>query len=684
MKADATLVNAAFALGRSYVPADYSSIFEKQYEGIIAANATKAKMYGDIAMAASKTLGGDAIAYGKYKGLQKGIDKESLGASPEKPFEYDKRAKADEEQQKWLDANTGDDEDITGEGYLAGVTPGAGYYNQMGGGFGEAPLTLESTDADAPIVLEGSEAYPAAGEGEFVIDDQINTMSSDFLVGAMNGLDAHFKNGGTFGDSQFDAAEGEYIRLKAELETISNKLFPSKEDKRNRNKLRKEATALRSTLNNSVANIKAKAELFANDEIYLAGLNKDITINGVNHLGPDLSILIGQIFDPTTTKSDQVEFFFENGQKMIKYAPGRAGIAYNKAKGTKGKKIPKSQWKTISENQLLNQVQPKDKDTNIAMNAKITLTGENAVEVVKGTKTPVITNFDEIKDRVHRDNVDVLSGKNVNLTYAATEDQLVGNTTRNFSKDYLKNYKLDTVINNTFGIGSDIITMADINGDKVINELDTIEAEKRGELNKHNAAKNAFIKELTNPKTQAEKKLLINELAEYWTEHNRTVFNDRRGKMGSDTKDPAWKQLGFSDYGKYADWLNKDPNAETPYKNKKVEDMVNPQTNKKFTMWSDDIIKLQNRLSNVMKSGKINQIIPVRDQMYHWGGAKLGWRKVEKKEDGKFYFIDDDGNKMKESKGRSYLTLQKVFDEQGILFQGSSGTSKTAADYINQ
>ena len=66
--------------------------------------------------------------------------------------------------------------------------------------------------------------------------------------------------------------------------------------------------------------------------------------------------------------------------------------------------------------------------------------------------------------------------------------------------------------------------------------------------------------------------------------------------------------------------------------------------------------------------------------MYHWGGTKVGWRKVEKKEDGSYYFIDDDGNKMKKGvKGRSYPTLQKVLDEQGILFQSGGGSQSTDA-----
>ena len=37
-KADATLVAAAYRMGMANVPGDYSKIFEKQYEGLIAAS----------------------------------------------------------------------------------------------------------------------------------------------------------------------------------------------------------------------------------------------------------------------------------------------------------------------------------------------------------------------------------------------------------------------------------------------------------------------------------------------------------------------------------------------------------------------------------------------------------------------------------------------------------------------
>ena len=56
--ADATLVAAGFRLGQSYVPGDYSSIFEKQYQGLIAANKAKAQAKIDVLKSIDEKVGG--------------------------------------------------------------------------------------------------------------------------------------------------------------------------------------------------------------------------------------------------------------------------------------------------------------------------------------------------------------------------------------------------------------------------------------------------------------------------------------------------------------------------------------------------------------------------------------------------------------------------------------------------
>ena len=57
MAADATLVKAAFDLGKSKVPGDFSTIFNKQYEGLIEFNKQRAQGMVDV----TKAAGGLAI-----------------------------------------------------------------------------------------------------------------------------------------------------------------------------------------------------------------------------------------------------------------------------------------------------------------------------------------------------------------------------------------------------------------------------------------------------------------------------------------------------------------------------------------------------------------------------------------------------------------------------------------------
>ena len=56
-KADSTLVQSAFMLGRSAVPGDWSNIFNKQYEGLIAAHKARAEAYGDALETIAESTG---------------------------------------------------------------------------------------------------------------------------------------------------------------------------------------------------------------------------------------------------------------------------------------------------------------------------------------------------------------------------------------------------------------------------------------------------------------------------------------------------------------------------------------------------------------------------------------------------------------------------------------------------
>jgi len=96
--ADATLVSAAQKLGQSYVPNDYSKVFAKQYEGIIASN--KQKMKGALSrQRASQGLLSDIASKGAGA-----VDNYIKGKQEEQDFLDDAR-KENEEQINELNNN---------------------------------------------------------------------------------------------------------------------------------------------------------------------------------------------------------------------------------------------------------------------------------------------------------------------------------------------------------------------------------------------------------------------------------------------------------------------------------------------------------------------------------------------------------------------------------------------------
>jgi hypothetical protein len=70
-KADSTLVQSSFMLGRSAVPGDWSNIFNKQYEGLIAAHKTRAQAYGFALGTIAKTTGDVLETITEQKGERK-------------------------------------------------------------------------------------------------------------------------------------------------------------------------------------------------------------------------------------------------------------------------------------------------------------------------------------------------------------------------------------------------------------------------------------------------------------------------------------------------------------------------------------------------------------------------------------------------------------------------------------
>tara|TARA_R110002012_G_scaffold242630_1_gene417025 strand:+ start:18 stop:1883 length:1866 start_codon:yes stop_codon:yes gene_type:complete len=70
MKADATLVNAAYKMGMANVPHDTSRIFQQQYAALAGIETAKIGMYGDIAESVGNVIGKGIEAYAQIKDVE--------------------------------------------------------------------------------------------------------------------------------------------------------------------------------------------------------------------------------------------------------------------------------------------------------------------------------------------------------------------------------------------------------------------------------------------------------------------------------------------------------------------------------------------------------------------------------------------------------------------------------------
>ena len=99
-------------------------------------------------------------------------------------------------------------------------------------------------------------------------------------------------------------------------------------------------------------------------------------------------------------------------------------------------------------------------------------------------------------------------------------------------------------------------------------------------------------------------------LGDYYTNLKKQAYDVTYNKqIKSQDTDATWKQLGFSDYGKYEDWLKNRDKIETDYENRNVEfDLFTKEGGQdistKTKTTSDELINKDNQLNNLMNSGQ--------------------------------------------------------------------------------
>lgn len=557
--ADPTLVSAAFRLGQSYVPKDYSSIFARQYEGMIAGYKARYKAMGE---------GMKSIGEGTGKLLRRDADIKDKFA--EETYELDQ-----------------------GLGFNDGLNEIATTYNT-------------GVQEEQKNAYDNNDQFPNA--------------------------------------AVFDAEKEQFEKIKDQIEKLNKKgIFLGKKGKQKRVDLVRKALKLRDYINTTRGNDKAFNESSRSLLIDRMLTHKD---------NPDLQFLLAE-----KTKKDGdlrdigvTVFFDENNKKQYRYPVGLAAQIYNKIQKDKDINLEEEyrkesllgeitvgggdggeiEYLTVSEEQLYEGVVYKDDASrNVIRDGHVGEVKKAALEL--NGDLLAVKNYDDIKT-LTKQNIEATLKDSSSYQNLTNEGILIGNTTISWSKELNDGLAIDEIIINQEGLGSDILAMADLNGDRVIDET---EFEKlKAEKGKHDEARALIIDKLLNPQTPQEKELSIDAYSEFISDKTRQVFNSTREQMGyvyneenqtwtmPNDKDPIWEQLGFSNIDQYqkSDYYKANVLGLTPeeikgkaedraiefdfYSGAKDEQGNNIAVKRKTTSY--ELINLDSQLSDLMSKSSFN------------------------------------------------------------------------------
>ena len=445
MAADQTLVSAAFALGRSNVPGDYSRIFNKQYEGLIASQNARYKMYGDI----TKTAGDIGTQMAKDN------------------IESNKKIKQMRE-----------------DNMLATID--------------EAAAALKTGSQNKSIVDNATQALTDIKKEIEAIGDnpgfKEKKKEKDLLIKAAKLRANSVRNKGALTTYMEAHTEG-MIDYNSSMGGSNN---PQQEN----------LLDLMVQVNSPAADHPALGISMYTDEHMDLWIEGDIE-NITNRIYEANKKKLGKIdsgenaFDPTTDSPYE-------GPKVDRISPGSP----TEDDSAKGPKTIKIRFKD-----LLAQVKYKDDKTTNVLNGIVGEMGS------KGSQASKDFNL-RLASGVNKKIKTTLLSKDTNFNYIATSPQNIqgGRGERIYKDDLGMSTEIDKTIVDQLGLGSDILTLADVNGDGVVNATDSdpkVLKKFNIELDKHNEAKALIIEKLTNPQTQAERDIAAGELANYWTDFAR-------------------------------------------------------------------------------------------------------------------------------------------------------------------
>jgi len=131
------------------------------------------------------------------------------------------------------------------------------------------------------------------------------------------------------------------------------------------------------------------------------------------------------------------------------------------------------EYRTRSEEKQNKGVVYKDNETrNIIRDGHVTEVTNAAAHALKANKNLAVKNYGDIevltKERIKKTLIGSSSYQNL-----TNEDILIGNTEVNWKKELKEGVAIDKIVVDQMGLGRDILTLADVNGDGTVDETDS-------------------------------------------------------------------------------------------------------------------------------------------------------------------------------------------------------------------
>ena len=617
MKADATLVNAAYRMGMANVPHDTSRIFQKQYAALAGIETAKLGMYGDIA--------------------------KSVGGLIETGLKTHYQIKDVKQRKEW---NEKYDDLAINHLFETAVTWDDHFQKKQG------------------IVDDDTKKH--AEKEITAIKDEIQGLESDPMFIELQK--------GARTDSQIKKVS-ELRQKVAAWRNESNELLGGMQYHNNlwkNNKVDKQ-TSFR-TQNSDTGEWEVRADLAS---LYNHVMNPAIKLGDVNieRMRHPKTGQIGYSFNPNDDRLAQTYKLLKNRDsidvdKMEKIESGaiadESRTSWISHEELMSMVRSKDDWVSTSLTGEMTDILSSADQTNAVYtrNADGTLTKSKNVQYN-------VNDYNDIASKAENRFFDILMSTSQDdgqggqmardpqqgIIYLSNNKWLLGNTTIDYNEHSKSNPSISALSYSDLGLSGSV----DTDGNNIIDTDELTDEDKEIVRNR-----------LMRPQTQQETAIAAKELARYCSLQTKGMFDNNRGNVRATVVDGGGGSGGSGGAG------GGGGAGDAGSKNRKVQ--YNDNSGRRAEIWSDDIINIKDQLKLMSeKKGKAGaqSLVTVGEGTYTYVKGK-GFARADRRDDGKIVFMATGG--IPEG-GYFKTINDVLTDQGIPLGYGTTGgTSKTAAE----